>query len=167
MTARSRLAAPTLLEPDTYRILLTGSRDWKPEGPVRRALREYVATAQDFGLSPVLVHGACSTGADAIADWLWTSWGWTPERHPADWDSCGPGCPSKPHRVRRQPGDRLHPGTLRDWCPKAGPRRNRKMVALGADVVLAFPLSERSGTATCMRMAREAGILVRTGADWM
>lgn len=42
----------------------------------------------------------------------------------------------------------------------AGPERNRRMVEAGADLVLAFPLPEGSGTQHMMKLAREAGIEV-------
>lgn len=63
-------------------------------------------------LNTVVVHGDCPTGADAIADDLATRiYGLTPERHPADWAKHG---------------------------KRAGFVRNAEMVALGADVCLAF-----------------------------
>ena len=154
------------MEPGTYRIGLTGSRNWKLEVPIRRALRATVAEAVAAGLRPVLIHGNCPTGADHLADRIWRSWQWVPEVYDADWDSCGRGCPRKPHRVKRWPEDRHHPGTLDDWCPKAGPRRNQRMIDSGLDVLLAFPLGERSGTQNCIRLAERAGIPVPPLDQW-
>lgn len=79
-----------------------------------------------------MVHGG-ARGADALADEIARHWGWTPEAHPADWDCFG---------------------------RSAGHRRNTEMVALGADVCLAFPLGESRGTRGCMRLAAIAGIFV-------
>lgn len=154
------------MESGTYRIGLTGSRNWKLEAPIRRALRSTVADVLQLGLHPVLIHGNCPTGADRIADRIWRDWRWEPEIHNADWDSCGPTCPNRPHRVKRWSGDRHHPGTLEDWCPGAGPRRNQRMIETGLDILLAFPLGERSGTQNCIRQARQAGILVSLPDQW-
>ncbi|HET6916185.1 MAG TPA: SLOG family protein, partial [Acidimicrobiales bacterium] len=91
------------------RILVTGSRDWADEQLVMDAL--YSAWVE-YG-SPtlwVLVSGACPTGADAIAERIAATGGATVERHPADWSQ----------------------------GRKAGPERNAAMVALGADLCLAF-----------------------------
>ena len=88
-----------------------------------------------------VVHGACPSGADAIASWWvkrYKHLSITEEPHPADWDMCDADCPQKPHRFTKRAGDNAHPGKLDDYCPKAGPRRNAKMVALGADLCLAF-----------------------------
>jgi hypothetical protein len=82
---------------------------------------------------PVLVHGACG-GADAMADALWKLWGWPTEPHPADFALLGRA---------------------------AGPQRNTRMVDLGADLCLAFPLPGSRGTKDCVQRARAAGIPVR------
>ncbi len=122
-----------------------------------------------LGLLPVLVHGGCPTGADWIADKIWRSWQWEPEVVLADWDSCGSGCPQREHRKKRLAGDdKHHPGTLDTWCPGAGPRRNRLMIASGLDVLLAFPREDgkRSGTSNCMARAEQAGIRVVTPDRW-
>ena len=90
----------------SIRILVTGSRDWSDRDAVWTALNR---AASECG--SILVHGACPTGADALADeWATTQPDIYVERHPADW-SRGRG---------------------------AGPERNRHMVGLGADVCLAF-----------------------------
>lgn len=92
-----------------------------------------------------LVSGACPTGADAIAEDWWARFGGTVERHPADWS-----------RGR-----------------KAGPERNAHMVALGADICLAFigpctsPRCPRTdehpshGATGCADLAERAGIETR------
>lgn len=157
-----------LLTQGDYRIGVTGSRNWYREGPIRRALRFTAQEGQVAGLRPVLVVGDCPTGADWIAAKLWRGWQWEPEVHYAKWDLCGPGCPSKPHRVKRWPEDKHHPGTLEDWCPHAGPRRNRALVRSGLDVLLAFPMGdrERSGTRNCISRAEEAGVPVVYPPRW-
>ena len=117
------------------RILVTGSRDWPYAQIVGWELDK--ATA---GIRPVtIVEGACPTGADNFA------WGWVcresfddtqvhGERHPADWAKHG---------------------------RSAGFVRNQEMVALGADLCLAFVYNESRGTSHCVRAARMAGIPCR------
>lgn len=93
-----------------------------------------------------LVHGACAQGADGIADRWAILRGVTVERHPAQW---------------------------RRYGRSAGPRRNAHMVALGADIALAFiapcrkdgcdrPGPHGSHDATnCADLAEQAGIPVQ------
>lgn len=90
------------------RILVTGSRDWSDEELIASVLQPYLVAARSQQV--ILVHGACPTGADAIASKVWKAGGGVEERHPADW-SRGRG---------------------------GGPQRNAHMVALGASVCLAF-----------------------------
>ena len=116
------------------RILVTGSRDWTDAETIRRALSEawhWLGRPRDA----VLVQGECHLGgADKIAADTWRAWGYPVEGYPAERDANG--------RV-------------------LGPERNAHMVALGADLCLAFPLPSSRGTRNCMRLAREAGIPVR------
>jgi hypothetical protein len=121
-----------------YRVLVTGSRDWDDQEAVSDALFNVVADAPHRPV--VVVHGACPSGADKIAD------GWVPhavslgadyvtvERHPADWAGHGTA---------------------------AGPRRNAEMVAAGADVCLAFIRGGSAGASHCARLAERAGVPVR------
>lgn len=130
------------------RILVTGSRDWSDWQTLTYAMFEAV---DDYG-EVVVVHGACPTGADAMADWVGENLlgflevvGARVERHPADWS-----------RGR-----------------KAGPERNAHMVSLGADVCLAFigdctsPRCHISGkhpshgASGCADLAEKAGIETR------
>jgi hypothetical protein len=81
-----------------------------------------------------VVHGACPTGGDAIADRIATDLGLTVERHPARW---------------------------RRYGRSAGYRRNAAMVAAGADVCLAFIRDASPGASMTARLAEEARIPVR------
>lgn len=134
-----------------YRILVTGSRDWSDIDLVRDALTH--AVYQRFPVT--IVHGACPTGADAIASWWVRQFSRildiTEEKHPA----------------QRHPNQDFGP-----W-PAAGPRRNAYMVGLGADLCLAFigactsgrcrrPRPHAShGASGCADLAERAGIEVR------
>lgn len=115
------------------RVLVTGSRTWDAVEVIARAFAEVRAIAPP-GESVVVVHGDCRRGADAIADRAATYFGWAVERHPADW-----------YRYRKT----------------AGFRRNDEMVALGADVCLAFIRDGSRGASHCAAAAARAGIPVR------
>lgn len=132
------------IDRDRSRILVTGSRDWNDEGLIGAALFDAWCGLQ----KPItLVHGACPTGADAIAEREWeakSSGTDDIERHPADWSQ----------------------------GRKAGPLRNQQMVDLGADLCLAFigpctsPRCDRKdehashGATGCADLAEAAGIKV-------
>lgn len=114
-------------------VLVTGSRDWSDRDLLRAALDKLLV---EGGM--VLVHGACPTGADAMAD-TWardqqaTGGNVLINRYPANWGSYGRA---------------------------AGMRRNAEMVGAGAHICLAFFQSSASnkGTAHCAKLAARAGI---------
>jgi hypothetical protein len=128
------------------RVIVTGSRDWTDRGAVYDALNGLYRNAGPF----VLVHGACSTGADAMAhDWYVLASqlvAVTEDRFPAAWEARGRA---------------------------AGPERNERMVKAGARFLLAFlgpctrehcpePTPHDShGIAGCVDLAREAGIEIK------
>lgn len=117
------------------RILVTGSRDWIDRETIHDALLDaYIQWG--FPKDAVLVHGA-ARGADTIARGIWVGQGLKDEPYPAQWRAFG---------------------------KRAGRLRNELMVDLGADLCLAFPLEHSIGTLHCMKIAREAGIEVRTFA---
>lgn len=112
-----------------YRILVTGSRDWKTSRTIHSALAK---AAAGRALNEIIItHGACPTGADAIAHQWARLVGVKQEPHPADWDLHGRA---------------------------AGPRRNKRMVDLGADVCLAFIRNGSRGATGCADLAEAAGI---------
>jgi hypothetical protein len=116
-----------------FRLLVTGSRGWEDEGAVWKGLAEVVR-----GLPPdqelVLVSGACPTGADEMARQWALGFGAAIELHPANWVRHGRA---------------------------AGPRRNAEMVALGADVCLAFIRNGSRGASHTANLAEQAGIETR------
>lgn len=146
---------------DRFRVLVTGSRAWADEQTIRDAIAAVVSACGPENV--VIVHGACPSGADAIADRIATAWaGLHIERHPAEWDQCTPNCPETPtHRRRKLQGDTDHPGQLDSYCPGAGPRRNTKMVTLGAGICLAFIISGSRGASHTANVAERAGIPTR------
>ncbi len=112
------------------RVLVTGSRSWRRKYPI---LREIDRLNRDETL---IVHGACRTGADAIADFYARALRFKIERYPADWKKHGRA---------------------------AGPIRNREMVNSlrpGRDIVLAFWDGESPGTLGTIELARDRGIAV-------
>ncbi len=129
------------------RILITGSRDWADRNAVYAALHTEVELNWERGYDSdgvfvdwippkdfVLVHGACPTGADAIAnDWAINAW-CRIEAHPADWNKYGKA---------------------------AGFRRNAEMVNLGADLCLAFIKNGSMGASHTAELAEKAGIPTR------
>ncbi|SHL47019.1 Protein of unknown function [Pseudonocardia thermophila] len=117
------------------RILVTGSRywPWHQAHIILSVLQKAVTDLQRDPDQPVtLVHGA-ARGVDTIAARWWARQGWPVDPHPADW---------------------------RRYGPSAGHRRNASMVALGADLCLAFPRGRSPGTRGCIELARRAGIPV-------
>ena len=123
-----------MAEIEPYRILVTGSRGWDESTVIAGQLGRACGTAFCEDRRPVIVHGACPTGADAIADRIARACGYEVEAHPADWAQFG---------------------------KSAGFRRNAEMVAAGADVCLAFIKDGSRGATHCADLAEKAGIPVR------
>lgn len=117
------------------RILVTGSRDWTDRSLLYSTLdgiiMMIVSHRPVLPIEVTIVHGACPTGADAMADDYARFRDYGVERHPADWDRYG---------------------------KRAGPLRNYSMVEAGADYAAAFPLEWPSGTEDCYRKAIRASI---------
>lgn len=125
-----------------YRVLVTGSRDWDKPEAITKAL-DLMHTAmvstnvEREGEKELywftLVHGACPTGADKIADDWGKEKGVRIERHKADWQKHGKA---------------------------AGPIRNQEMVDSAPLVVLGFPKGKSKGTRGCLDMAEKANLMV-------
>lgn len=115
------------------KVIVSGSRRWSDPQKVFDALW---AVYHEHGPFEV-IHGACSTGADDHASYWYRvagrQVGCKEMKYPANWNT-GKG---------------------------AGPARNVRMVSAGADLVIAFPLPEGSGTQHTIRLAKEAGIPVQ------
>lgn len=119
--------------PKPYRILITGSRDWEDQDTVYKALAEVVRVLP-ANQEVIVVHGACSTGADHMAHEWARGFGALIEAHPANWVRHG-----------RQ----------------AGPLRNAVMVTAGADICLAFIRNGSRGASHTAGLAEAAHIPTR------
>lgn len=115
----------------TFRLLVTGSRTWDDTRTVEHALAVILARHPEGVL---LVHGACTRGADAIAAaYAARTPGYQVEAHPADWHWHGLA---------------------------AGQLRNAEMITLGVGGCAAFLRGASPGTTATVRLARAAGIPV-------
>lgn len=129
------------------RLLITGSRSWNDTAYIRRALDAVLA---DNGLL-IVYHGACPTGADAIAD------AWAIERQKQGANLLIERFPAK---WRNGKGE---------FDRSAGMHRNAEMVeriGSGGKVAChAFIRDNSRGASHCAKLARRAGIPV-TVHDW-
>lgn len=117
-------------------LLVTGSRDWTNKEAIKQVLGQFCE-----GEVVTLMHGDCR-GADRLSEEALRELEaegvlevMDVERYPADWGLYGRA---------------------------AGPVRNKRMVGMGPDLVLAFHenLKESKGTADCVRKAKAADIRV-------
>ena len=70
---------------DSFRILITGSRNWTDRAKIVKELNRYYLVYENI----TLVSGHCHTGADQLCEEYARLAGWPIERHPADWDTYG------------------------------------------------------------------------------
>jgi hypothetical protein len=112
---------------DVFRVLITGSRTWTDAAVIARALADL---HREYGDRLVVVHGACRTGADRIADGWARRHGVRVEAYPADWVT-GRG---------------------------AGPARNARMVDTAPAACLAFIRDGSAGATGCADLAEQAGV---------
>lgn len=124
----------------TKRILVTGSRTWENHRRIREELFNAWRELSADGSEVILVSGAAK-GADTMAERVWRGLGLIVERHPVEW---------RPHGI---------------YNPQAGLVRNREMIALGADLCLAFIHHNSGGASHCARFAKLNGIPVRVFRD--
>jgi hypothetical protein len=110
------------------RVLICGSRSWSD-------IHVITAAIKNLPLGSTIIHGACPTGADAIADVVGMMLGYDIERYPANWKQRG---------------------------RSAGPKRNQQMLDEGKpDYVIAFrSAGESHGTDDMMKRAEKAGLTV-------
>jgi hypothetical protein len=116
------------------KILVTGSRDWTDARSIELEMFRALYEAKTPFSEAVLIHGACPTGADALAEEYATATGMHIIRRPADWDRYG---------------------------KRAGYLRNVELVELEPDVCLAFIRDKSRGASMTADLAEGAGIEVR------
>lgn len=120
------------------RVIVTGSRSWSGQWGINKiyeVLDSVLNMADTMEQGFELIHGACPTGADEIAN----SWAQVSEvadkvmitTWPASWDLYGKA---------------------------AGPVRNEQMTTAGADLCVAFLRNNSSDTLDCIGKARRRGI---------
>lgn len=138
-------------EAKEFRVLVTGSRDWSDKSLIAQALDGALTLLQvpvTMQHTMTLIHGDAK-GLDTMAEMEAIRRGWKIEGYPAQWTKHTDACPQ------------WHSGA--ESCKMAGHRRNHEMIALGADLVIAFPLGEEKsgmskGTWGCTRAAMTAGL---------
>ena len=126
-----------------FTILVSGSRTWDRVDVVEETLRILMESALSSGFDRVVFrHGACTRGADAIADY------WVRR------ESLQAGAPI---RVDRWPADWIGLGK------RAGYARNLAMVQTEpiADVCVVFVRDHSAGASNCAELAERAGIAVQ------
>jgi hypothetical protein len=111
------------------RILITGSREWQDEALLRDAL-DTAWGALGGDPETVVVSGG-AWGADEMCQTWAAIHGLQVERHPAEWSKHG---------------------------KRAGFVRNAEMVALGADLCVAFIYGGSNGATMTANLAEKAGI---------
>jgi hypothetical protein len=112
---------------DAYVVLVTGGRDYSDRVAVFSALDKVHAKYPNL----TILHGACSTGADALAD------AWATERERPCW------------RV---------PAEWAKYGDRAGPLRNERMICYLPNACVAFPGG--AGTRNCVDVAERAALKV-------
>lgn len=138
----------TLLPPGSgplNRVIVCGSRDWQLAQPIHAAFNTLYGTVNG-GRRFEVIHGG-ARGADYLAGQVATWLGLTIRVELADWVGKGRG---------------------------AGMERNRRMLDLAPDLVLAFKdgfdmTMRRGGTENMCRISLEAGVpvlLYSTGQGW-
>lgn len=107
-------------------LLVTGSRDWADVRTIEDTLNSWLAASPE---PLVLVHGACPTGADAIADRWSRRNGVTVRAYRADWGRYG---------------------------KRAGPLRNEQMLRAEPNlrIVCAFSRGNSRGTEHTLGLCR-------------
>lgn len=115
------------------RILITGSRAWPAEAinEITQLLGQTISKYKKEDIT--IIHGACPTGVDAMANWIAWHWGLKIEQHPADWSTYG---------------------------KRAGFVRNAEMVQSGVDICLAFVYNKSNGASMTVDLCKKNKIQV-------
>lgn len=119
-----------------YRVLITGSRDWRNWGLLYLALDHAFGEAVALKRPFVMINGMCRKGAD-FQGLCWRR-GMLFHDFPIDLEP--------------------HPALWNEYGKRAGYLRNAEMVNSGADVCLAFIRNSSPGSTHCATLAFEAKI---------
>lgn len=124
------------------KVLVTGSRSWRDEAPIRARLEQLPPCS-------FVIHGG-ARGVDRMAAVIAQQLGHAVRAFPADW------------RVKADtPAGAIRTdGSGRRYDSRAGLRRNLLMLDQEPDVVLAWWDGRSTGTKHCIEAAIERGILV-------
>lgn len=121
------------------RIIVTGGRDYDPQGQGRRNVGSVLSAIHAVKRIETIVHGRCWNPKDADTHTGADFWAFI-------W--------AKNHNVEHEP----YPADWKAFGRAAGPLRNTKMAELGADLCIAFPGGR--GTDDMTRKATTVGISV-------
>jgi hypothetical protein len=119
-----------------FKVLVTGSRDWKDEKAIERELKK-------LPQGTVIIHGACPTGADALADKIAMKLGFKLRRYPADWENKGKSA-----------------GPIRNSAMIKAEHSDDEGVPIAKALAFTPDLDRSRGTRDCVRKVRSAGIKV-------
>jgi hypothetical protein len=146
-----------------HNLMITGSREMPYEQEVRNALSLWWGEQEDDNIA--LIHGNCPDPAgygisklrsvDQVGANFALAAKWKLLPVNAEWDKCDDSC----YHGRRVDS------RGRNYCPAAGPRRNKKMVDMldpERDTVIAFPYGKSAGTRGAIKLAEKAGFTVIT-----
>lgn len=116
-----------------YVILVTGSRDWTDKEHMADFIELHLRT--NWVSDQVVIRHGGARGADQLAGELAREFGAIEDPHPV---------------------------SAEEWRKSrgAGHARNARMVAMGADVCIGFPMPGSKGTWDCLKRAVDAGIPV-------
>ncbi|MEU3618825.1 DUF2493 domain-containing protein [Streptomyces sp. NPDC006872] len=116
------------------KILVSGSRDWTDARKIQEEIFRALYETKTPHVEAALIHGACPTGADALADAYARETGMHILSFPAEWKLYG---------------------------RYAGYRRNVEMVSTIPDICLAFIRNGSRGASMTADFAEEARIETR------
>lgn len=109
--------------PEETVIIVSGTR-WATEKhlpSIENAMLSGLRAASLQPPFPVRVVEGEADGVDRLSKLVAAQRYWPVDPVPADWETCGEGCPpGSSHRRTRRDGS--------DYCPVAGPRRNQLML---------------------------------------
>lgn len=145
----------------THGVLLTGARTWSDTANMRQTFSAIWKTWEPTTiLRPVLLSGACPTGADAMAESLWQDEGLDVIRFHADWSRGRKAGPERNQRMVntalefQRRGVQIIGAAFWDLCDKSGCTNQQRQLLPKASGHFSH------GTAHCAGLARRFGLPV-------